>query len=389
VPSDLPIDRRTALKVLAGAGGLLAGTAFSLACGETRSAVPASSSSPAGTTPPTSSGAAPAASPVASRVEPLGTVRYGVTPTADAPTWIPIEKGYFEEQGIQLELINVATASEAVPSLGTGQIDVGNGAPGAALFNAFQRGVGIRLVAEKGSAAPGRAVQAIVVRKDLYDSGAVRGPADLSGRRLAMPTISGSASENVIHRYMQTAGLRARDIDLLSMGFPDMAVALAGKAIDAAWMLEPFMTHAVDNGDGVVLLREDEIFPYHTSTSLLYSDVFIREKPELARRFMVAHVKGLRFFADATSGKDPEKFKEMVDILLKVSPIRDRTIYERMRYSGPNPDGNVNIDGLKDDQEYFIMAGVQTERADIDQLVDLGFSRYAVEQLGGPYRPPQ
>jgi NitT/TauT family transport system substrate-binding protein len=321
-------------------------------------------------------------------VRPVGKVRFIATTSTDAASWVPLEKGYFVEQGLEIERIELQSGPDIISALGTGEADVGSGAPSVGLYNAVSRGVAIRIVGPKSEAAPGHASQTIVVRKDLYDSGEVRGPAGLKGRKLAIPSLAGVASENIINRYMQRAGLRARDVELTQMGFPDMQLALANQSIDAAWALEPLVTRIVDSGVGVVLVREDEIFPYHAGSVLLHSQKFIDEQPDLARRFMVAYLQGARFYNDALSGKAPEKLQEVVDILIKVTAVKDRAIYDRMVFNGIDPDGKVNIEGLKDDQEYYLSVGLQTERIDVDKLVDDSLARYAVEQLGGPYRPP-
>src|SRR6266545_5532067 len=48
---------------------------------------------------------------------------------SDSGLFIALEKGYFAEQGIEVERTRFNTAADMVAPLGTGQLDVGGGAP--------------------------------------------------------------------------------------------------------------------------------------------------------------------------------------------------------------------------------------------------------------------
>jgi NitT/TauT family transport system substrate-binding protein len=66
-----------------------------------------------------------------------------------------MEKGYFAELGLKVELVTFTNAATMIAPLGGGQLDVGGGAVSAGLWNAELRKVGIRAVADKGSTRPG------------------------------------------------------------------------------------------------------------------------------------------------------------------------------------------------------------------------------------------
>src|SRR5690348_4493724 len=65
-----------------------------------------------------------------------------------AALFLAIERGYFARQGLDVETVQFTVGAEMVPALATNQIQVGNGSPSAALFNALGRGVNIRMVSE-------------------------------------------------------------------------------------------------------------------------------------------------------------------------------------------------------------------------------------------------
>src|SRR5215831_10723340 len=118
---------------------------------------------------------------------PAQEVNVGTTgSSSDAPFFIADKKGYFADEGLKVKLIRFDSASKMVPSLGTGELDVGGGATSAGLYNAAKRGVSIKIVADKARSAKGYGFQSVLVRKDLFESGKVRSLKDFKGLKVAI-----------------------------------------------------------------------------------------------------------------------------------------------------------------------------------------------------------
>lgn len=325
--------------------------------------------------------AATAARPEANSAQ-LTKVRLGILSSiSDSGNFIAQDLGYFKEQGLDVEFTKFTAAAQMIAPLGAGQLDVGGGAPGVGLANAVSRNVDIKIVADKGSTPKGQGFEGLVVRKDLWDAG-VRTPADFKGKRIAIPSDTGITPEAALDKVMRTVGLKARDLQLVPMAHPDMAPALAGKSIDMAIPIEPYITKIVEDGLGVIYQREDEFYPNHQIAVILYSGRFIKENPDAAKRYMVAYLKALRDYNDAFVGKDAKKKATVVSILAKNTGVKDVPLYDKMLVPGLNPNGEVNKASLAEDQDYYIRAGLQKDRLDIDKLVDPTWAKYAVDKLG-------
>src|SRR5258708_4317510 len=79
------------------------------------------------------------------------TVKFGqVGGLSDAAIFLADAKGYFKAQGITFESTPFASAALMVAPLSTNEIQVGGGAPSAGLFNAVDRGINLKIVADKG-----------------------------------------------------------------------------------------------------------------------------------------------------------------------------------------------------------------------------------------------
>ncbi|HEV8267405.1 MAG TPA: ABC transporter substrate-binding protein, partial [Thermoanaerobaculia bacterium] len=89
---------------------------------------------------------------------------------------------------------------------------------------------------------------AVVVRKD----GPIKTPNDLRGKTIAIPSRF-SDERLIVFRVLKKFGIRPDEVRMVEMAPPDVAGALAAKAIDAFSMGEPFPSQAEIGGYGRVL----------------------------------------------------------------------------------------------------------------------------------------
>ena len=271
------------------------------------------------------------------------TVRVGiVNASSDVGFFIADHKGYFRQEGIVVTFTAFDSAARMIAPLGVGRLDVGAGSPSAGLYNAVARGIAIRIVADKGSTPPGYGFQPLLVRKDLVDSGRYRSLKDLKGMKIA-GSAPGSASTSTLNEALKQGGLKYADVERVFMGFPQHVVALQNKAVDAAMTTEPSATRAVQSGAAVRVMGDDEIYPNHQLAVVLYGGGFAKSRPEIARRFMRAYLKGVRDYNDAL--KDGRlagpNAGEVIAILTQSTAIKDPGVFRAIHAQGCNPDGRV------------------------------------------------
>ena len=162
-------------------------------------------------------------------------------------------------------------------------------------------------------------------------------------------------------------------------------VALQNKSVDAALAIEPAPTIAVRNGSAVVVAGDDEISPYHQIAVLLYSESFAANRPELARKFMRAYLRAVRFYNDALQGGHLAGLNadELISILTEYAAIKDPAIYRAITPTGMNPDGEVNVRSLAHDLAFYQRAGTDQGRRSIStQLLDRELRRRGGEGAG-------
>jgi len=310
-----------------------------------------------------------------------------VNASSDAGFFIADKRGYFREEGLSVVFTPFNSAAKMVAPLGAGQLDVGGGSPSAGLYNAVARGINIKIVADKASTPPGYGFQPLLVRKDLIDSGRFKSLKDLKGMKIA-GSAPGSASTSTLNEILKKAGLKTADVERIFMGFPQHVMALQNKAVDAALTTEPSATKAVQSGAAVKVIGDDEAYPNHQLAVVLYAGSFIRDKPEVARRFMRAYLRGVRDYNDALKdgrligpGSDA-----IIDILIANTSTKDALTYRTIRASACNPNGNVNEASLNKDLQFFKDEGLIQGQVNMSQVVDHSFIAAALKDLG-PYQP--
>jgi ABC-type nitrate/sulfonate/bicarbonate transport system substrate-binding protein len=305
----------------------------------------------------------------------------GLGGSVDRAYYAADEKGYFAEQGIALDVETFRSASEMVPLLATGKMDVGHGSTNPGFFNAMLQGVIVKVVSDVTIMKPpkpgGRNSMQLMLRKDLTDE--VRSVADLRGRVVAINNFS-SINHEQLEWVLHTGGLELTDVQLEQVAFPEQLAAMGNGKIDAGITLEPFVTMAEARNVGVPLYDISVAMPNHTAQNLFYGPEFIQTQPDAARRFMVAYTQALRYLEDAfEKGINRE---EAINIFIKHTTLKDRALYDRMAQSNSELNGNVNVASIERDQDFYVRMGYQQQKADVQSFVDPSFGQYAVSVLG-------
>jgi ABC-type nitrate/sulfonate/bicarbonate transport system substrate-binding protein len=145
---------------------------LALVCGCAPAAPATRPAEPARPAEPSAPAAAPTAPPPAAAAPHAVTAKVGpIGIIPDSAVHISNQRGYFKEQGITIEVVPFTTSGQMVAPLATGELHVGFGALSAALFNAMQRDIPIRMASDAGRLPPGAGSTIFAVRKDLVDSG--------------------------------------------------------------------------------------------------------------------------------------------------------------------------------------------------------------------------
>jgi len=293
-----------------------------------------------------------------------------------APLFVGLDRGYWEEQGLDLQLEQVQSAADAIAFLATGQLDASFGAIAVALYNAINQGLDVRVVAPS-SYDRGDHGTPLFVRKELWDSGAVRAIADLRGRRV-YTVAPGSGAAYIRVRALEKGGLQPDEVELVSLQLPDVPVAMTNGVVDAGLFPEPWGSRMLLEGTTAVL--DPMPVPDVLVTTVMAGNRLRQERVDLGRRFMLAYLRAVRDL------QTPEQRTSdaTVDTMARWTGLRPELI-RQLRFL-PQWDANLAIaaDSLLDQQRVHIAVGATayTDPLPASRLIDPCLAQSAVQQLG-------
>ena len=350
------------------------------------SAKPAPSAASAAAAKPAGSGAAaPSAKPAASAAAKPATsglerVSYATSPgLSSAQTYVAVGRGYFRDAGIDLDIQPQGSGTDVLPQLATSKVDIAHTNINAGTYNALTRGLPLKFVADGGHDEKGRGYTAMVVRKALVDSGKVKNPSDLKGLKIGVFN-KGSTVDMTTQMILAAAKLQPSDVTFQYTSFDESVVALGNNAIDAAVLVEPYVTASAEKGFTARMWGASDLIGTMQTTMVNFSPDFAAKRQDTGNRFMEAYLKGSRDYMDAvTQGKD---WDTIVGMLTKPTGISDPALFKKMTLIVNNLNGEPDIESLKTQQKWYADHGFVQTITPLDPFFDRSFLDHALAVVG-------
>ena len=304
---------------------------------------------------------------------------------SDAPFYIAYDKGFFKDEGLDVDLIVLDSGAKVIAPLGTGELDVGSGALSVGFWNALIRGVKFRIVADRGHTEPGYLYQTVFMRKDLIDSGQFKSLKDLKGMRMGFAA-QGVTSLSLLNEAAKFAGIKFEDVIPVYLSFPQQIAALQNKALDGTFLIEPQATVAVNARYGVRFMDTNEFYPHQQISTIFYSEKFAIQRKDIAEKFMRAWLRGVRTYNDSIKGgKIAGVGADEVVATMAKSFNMNPTLVREMYSQAVNVTGAVNAAGIQKDLDFFLKQGWVTGQIKASDVIDMSFAQKASAGLG-PYQ---
>jgi NitT/TauT family transport system substrate-binding protein len=295
-----------------------------------------------------------------------------------APFFVAVEKGYFKEQGLNVQLERFRSGGTMIAPLSTGHLDVGGGETGPALFNAVNQGLDVKVVAALAAQPHGFGAVPCLVRKVLHESGEITEPKDLAGKKIGINIARGTA-EYLLAQLLAKVGLTVDDVKLVTLPFPEMPAALENGAIDGAILPHPLASKAIGTGAAVVLVDGDKITDFPQNGVLYFGRRLLENKNrEAGIRFLVAYLRAARDLFGEGWRSD-----ENAGILNKYTNVPIGAIKKGKAYYF-DPDGRINLASTESFQDYHFKRGYTELKKPLplSLVIDDSFREEALLRLG-------
>lgn len=201
------------------------------------------------------------------------------------PVYVADEKGWFKEEGIELQWVGEIPAAQLVPAVAAGSADFANRHTPLVL-TANAGGARLKIVAAGARTTPDRPHMKYLVLPDSP----IHGVKDLKGKKVAINSFA-ACSEYVLKEYLRRNGLE-RDVQFVVIPDPNQEQALKQKLIDVSVLHSPYYEKVTKTGlareifnDAVVDDGLSGMLPYFTN------ERFLAEHPDVVRRFVKVLVR--------------------------------------------------------------------------------------------------
>lgn len=305
----------------------------------------------------------------------LPVVRVGYQSTGSFAPIMVTASMFAEDEGLQVEMVQYPGGADVLTALVTGEVDVGGAGIGSGLYNAFEEGLPLRMVAPQhngyvedyfmiGSALAGSAEEAATVAEDL---------SGYAGETFTVNAI-GVVTQFLLDMALERGGLSYEDVEVEFIPFPDMIPAFASGSVVGGIVSEPFPTRA--EADGAAFrpweTPDEEPFPF---TVVAYNSDWSDANPELAEAYMRAYANTAEYLDQ--NGWDAE---EVLEIISEWTGLEPDSLRGTRSHHLP-VDLSVNLDAISTIQQFYLEQGTlgYDELIDDAELWDLRWRDAAVQ----------
>lgn len=219
-------------------------------------------------------------------------------------------KGWFEQRlgpDVEIKWYVYNAGPTAMEAIFTKALDITYVGPNPAINAHLKaRGNEIRIVA--GACSGGAA---LVVQPD----GRIKSDADFKGRKIATPQF-GNTQDVAARAWLIGNGLKVTmtggDALVIPTANPDQLALFQKGDLDAVWTVEPWVTRLILEAKAKEYLDESTIWKAtggkYVTTHLASSVKFLKEKPDLLKKFIAAHVELTEWI-----NKNPDEAKKILN----------------------------------------------------------------------------
>ena len=284
-----------------------------------------------------------------------------------APQYVAHALGYFEEEGLDVEIILAAGADKVTAAVLSGDVEIGFCGSEATIY-VYNNGEKDYLVTFAGLT---KRDGSFIVSREKYDNftlNNLKGKTIIGGRIGGMP-------EMTLEWTLKEAGLDVKsDLTIdTSIAFASMSGAFIGDTGDFVSLFEPNALQIEKQGYGYVVASLGELGGVVPYTAYNARKSYIEQNPDVIKSFTKATQKGLDYVHSHSSS-------EIADVIIKYFPDTSRTDLEKIIERYKNIDSWFDTTYITEDnfnhiQEIAKNAGQLDNFAPFDKLVNNDYAK--------------
>ncbi|MCK7545328.1 ABC transporter substrate-binding protein [Marinobacter bryozoorum] len=210
-----------------------------------------------------------------------------------SPVYVGVQEGFFEEEGLEVSIASGRGSTDAITKIATGQADIGSADIGALMAaKAQDESLPVKAVYSIFNQAPHAFFT--LAKNDISEM------ADMEGKKVA--TSPFTSSNAFLPLVLKENGMAEDAVNLTKADPGALGPMLMSGSTDAiiAWVtnIALFADQAEATGNELVVLPWSDAGLELYSSSVVASERFLSERPDVAKRFMRAFDKSLKFTSE-------------------------------------------------------------------------------------------
>ena len=279
----------------------------------------------------------------------------GLMPVSDlAPIYLGIEQGFFEDEGLELDIQIAQGGAAIVPAVVSGEYQVGF-SNSASLLIAGEKKLPIKIIANASSSSNVRNEDSVDVA--VGPDSSIASAKDLEGKTVAVNALN-NFGEIGVRNSVELAGGDPNSINFVEVPYPNMPAQLAAGEIDAAWTSEPFRTQILTEGGKIVASPMVDLAENMDIAYFFTSDDTLAKSKDVIDGFIAATAKSLAY---ASEHEDEARGILVSEIGLD-QEVADSMVLTKWT-------SVINRDGLQAMGDAAVKAGIMGEVPDLGSLI--------------------
>jgi NitT/TauT family transport system substrate-binding protein len=283
------------------------------------------------------------------------TLKVGVIPIADvAPLYVGIKQGFFKEENLDVKPQLAEGGATITAQTVSGDLQVGFSNV-TSLIIASSKKLPVQIVSSgvKGAESEEGAWDAVLTKK----GSPITDPKALEGKTVSVNNLN-NVGPLTINNAMEKAGADYSKVKYVEVPFPDANAAVDGGRVDAAWVVEPFVSQGAAQGANEVLHPFEQMAPNFEVATYFVTKQYAAQNKDVVDRFVRAIDKSLQY-----AQSHPDAVRQVVPTYTKIP----KDVAAKMRLPTWSPD--LNRPTIQQTADLALKYGFIADKPNLDDLI--------------------
>lgn len=242
--------------------------------------------------------------------------------------YVAKDKGYFKEEGVNVDLFQFGSAAEGVNALNANKLDVGTFGTTAPLVFITK---GADLTFFGGMMIGG---QALITKPERLNEFKGKEPSVYKGKKIGIVKLS--TGDVIFKGALLKAGVNWKnDVTFVELGSPGAITEAVNKGlVDAGLLWPPNFSIAEKNYGLTVSHYIEEFYPKYTCCRIIAHTSHFNQNKDTYKKFLIALIRAYKFYSEK-----PEETVKIYASNLKIDEniVRNETYVNKVAESNPDP----------------------------------------------------